>query len=133
MLAHQEESMSEDERAIRNLIALWMKASKAGDLKTVLDLMSDDVVFTVPGHAFGKTEFAAASEGIKGMNFEAVSEVLEIEVLGNRAWCQTHLSVTVTPPNAKPVKRSGYTLSILRKNPDGKWVIARDANLLAAD
>ena len=125
--------MSEDERAIRDLIATWMEASKAGDMKTVLGLMSDDVVFTVPGRTFGKQEFAAASEGMKGMNFEAVSEVLEIEVLGNRAWCRTRLSMTVTPPNAKPVKRSGYTLSILRKNPDGKWVIARDANLLAAE
>ena len=25
---------------------------------------------------------------------------------------------------------SGYTLTILRKRPDGAWVIARDANLL---
>ncbi len=28
--------------------------------------------------------------------------------------------------------RSGYTLTILRKEPDGRWVIFRDANLLAA-
>jgi ketosteroid isomerase-like protein len=29
--------------------------------------------------------------------------------------------------------RSGYTLTILRKNPNGAWVIARDANLLAPE
>jgi uncharacterized protein (TIGR02246 family) len=125
--------MSEDERVIRQLIATWIDASKSGDLQTVLGLMSKDVVFMVPGRSFGKEEFAAASEGMKGMNFEAVSEVLEIEVLGNRAWCRTHLTVTITPPNGKPVIRAGHTLSILRKTQDGKWVIARDANLLAVE
>jgi hypothetical protein len=29
------------------------------------------------------------------------------------------------------MRRSGYTLSILRKQPDGKWVLWRDANLVA--
>jgi three-Cys-motif partner protein len=32
-----------------------------------------------------------------------------------------------------PPRRSGYTLSIFRKNDDGKWVLFRDANLLAAE
>src|SRR5262249_46150065 len=61
-------SMSDDERAIRDLVATWMVASKAGDLATVLTLMSDDVVFMVPGREpFGKAAFAAASEGMKGV------------------------------------------------------------------
>jgi uncharacterized protein (TIGR02246 family) len=125
--------MSEDERAIRRLIATWIEASRGGDFQTVLGLMSDDALFMVPGRAFGRQEFAAASQAMKDMDFEGVSEVQEIEVLGNRAWCRTHLSVTVTPPNGKPVRRSGYTLSILRKEPGGKWVMMRDANLLAAE
>jgi uncharacterized protein (TIGR02246 family) len=55
--------MTQDERAIRELVDSWMKASKAGDLATVLDLMTDDVVFMVPGREpFGKEEFRAASE-----------------------------------------------------------------------
>ena len=41
--------MSPDERAIRELVDIWMKASRAGDTETVLGLMSDDVVFMVPG------------------------------------------------------------------------------------
>jgi ketosteroid isomerase-like protein len=37
----------------------------------------------------------------------------------------------MTPPDGgTPVRRSGYTLSVLRKNADGQWVLARDANLL---
>ena len=33
----------------------------------------------------------------------------------------------------KPVRRSGYTLTILQKLPDGRWVLARDANLMTAE
>ncbi len=36
-------------RAIRDLVATWMAASKAGDLETVLSLMTDDAIFVVPG------------------------------------------------------------------------------------
>jgi uncharacterized protein (TIGR02246 family) len=54
--------MSPDERAIRELIAKWMQASQAGDTATVLGLMTDDVVFMVPGQEpFGKQAFQAAS------------------------------------------------------------------------
>jgi uncharacterized protein (TIGR02246 family) len=54
---------TDNERAIRNLIETWMAASKAGDLATVLSLMTDDVIFMVPGkEPFGKEAFAKASE-----------------------------------------------------------------------
>ena len=39
-----EEPMSEDERAIRELIATWIAASKAEDTETVLGLMADGVL-----------------------------------------------------------------------------------------
>jgi ketosteroid isomerase-like protein len=38
--------------------------------------------------------------------------------------------LTVTPPGGEPVRRAGYTLTILRKRPAGKWLLARDANLM---
>jgi uncharacterized protein (TIGR02246 family) len=125
--------MTEDERAIRDLIATWMDASKKGDLQTVLSLMADDIVFMVPGRSFGKEAFVAASQGMQGTQFEGRSEVQEVEVLGDWAWCRTHLTVTAIPPNGNPVRRFGNTLSILRKKPDGKWVLARDANMLAPE
>ena len=36
----------------------------------------------------------------------------------------------MTPPGGKPMRRAGYTLTILRKEADGRWLLARDANLL---
>ena len=55
--------MNEDEMQIRGVVAAWMAATKAGDVETVLNLMTDDVVFLVPGKPpMRKGEFAAAAK-----------------------------------------------------------------------
>jgi uncharacterized protein (TIGR02246 family) len=123
--------MAPDERAIRELVKKWMAASEAGDLDTVLGLMTDDVVFMVPGRApFGKDEFADAARKMKDVRMQGTSEIKEIEVLGDWAWVRNHINVTMTPPGGTPTRRSGCTLTILKKQPDGRWLLARDANLL---
>lgn len=126
--------MTDDERAIRALVETWMAATAAGDAETVLQLIADDAIFMVPGQPpFGKDSFAAASEVAKDVRIEGQSDIQEIQVLGDWAYLRNYLRVTVTPPGGKPVKRSGHTLTILRKNADGRWVLTRDANLLAFD
>jgi uncharacterized protein (TIGR02246 family) len=126
--------MTNDEQAIREVVATWLAASKAGDVETVLGLMTDDVLFMVPGSApFGKEEFAAASRAMKEVEFEGTSEIVELHVCGDWAWIRNRLRVVVTPPGAARMVRSGYTLTILRKEQDGKWRLARDANLLAPE
>jgi uncharacterized protein (TIGR02246 family) len=123
--------MTDDERAIRDLVATWMAASQSGDVAAVLGLMADDVVFMVPGREpFGKDAFAAASQSMKDVRFEGSYDIREIEVLGDWAYLRNHISISITPPGGEPVRRAGYTLSILRKQSDGKWVLARDANLV---
>lgn len=126
--------MSEDERAIRAVIDTWMKATRDHDLDTMLHLMADDVVFlTVGQEPFGKEAFASATRGIQDMRVEGTAQVEEVEVLGDRAWSRTHLTVTMTPPGGEPKRRSGHALSIFRKKADGAWVLARDANLMMED
>jgi uncharacterized protein (TIGR02246 family) len=124
--------MQSDDQAIRQLIATWLNASKAGDTEKVLSLMAEDVVFLVPGQPpmRGKAAFAAAQGALSQFNIEANSEVQEIKVFGEWAYCWTTLTVVVTPrKGGAAVKRSGNTLSILQKE-GGSWVIVRDANLL---
>jgi uncharacterized protein (TIGR02246 family) len=123
--------MSDDERAIRELVATWMAASEARDVATVRGLIADDVVFMVPGREpFGKEAFAAASQSMKDIRFEGSYDIREIEVQGDWAYLRNHITVTMTPPGGEPARHAGYTLSILRKEPSGKWVLARDANLV---
>jgi uncharacterized protein (TIGR02246 family) len=126
--------MSDDVRAIRNLIDRWMKASKAGDTKAVLSMMTDDVIFMTCGRdPFGKEEFAASSATMKDMKIDGTADVKEVTVTGDWAWARSHLTVSVTTPDGKEMRRSGYVLSILFKDMDGIWRIARDANLLRAE
>lgn len=125
--------MTEDERAIRQVVETWMDATKRGDTAAVLDLMTDDVVFTVAGREpFGKAEFAAASKGMGGVRFEGTNDIQEVQLMGGWAFIRNRIEITVTPPGGQAMHRAGYTLTILRKEADGKWRLARDANLVTA-
>lgn len=127
--------MQNDEQEIRQLTSTWMTATKAGDVDTILSLMSDDAIFLVPGQpVMRKPDFAAAARAQSGPDapkFDGSSEIQEIRILGDWAFMWTKLTVVATPPgNTASITRKGYTLTILKKQ-DGKWVLARDANLLA--
>lgn len=124
--------MRDDEQAIRQVVERWMSASKSGDIATVLSLMTDDVVFMVPGQEpFGKAAFAAASEQMGDVAMEGTSEIIELQVAGDFAFIRNRIAMSVTPPGGATVRRSGHTLTVLRREPDGQWRLARDANLLA--
>jgi uncharacterized protein (TIGR02246 family) len=124
--------MTDDERAIRELVETWMAATRSGDLKTVIELMADDVVFMAPGREpFGKEEFRAASEAMRGAEIDGTAEIREIRVIGDWAWIRNHIELTVTPPEGEPQHRAGYTLTILNKGDNGRWRLFRDANLVS--
>ena len=127
--------MSSDELEIRQLVQTWMDATKAGDIDTVLSLMATDVVFLLPGQPpmMGKERFAdaARAQAAPGApRFEGTSEIQEIKIFGEWAFMWARLTVVVTPADGPVMQRAGHTLSILRKE-NGRWVLARDANMLA--
>lgn len=127
--------MNADELAIRNLVARWHSASAAGDVEAVLRLMDEDVVFLVAGHPpmKGRSTFEQGLRGLLALNrIESTSEIQEIEVSGNLAYCWSVLNVRVTPKSGdRSVIRSGSAISILRKQTNGSWLVVRDVNLLA--
>jgi|SRR5687767_2003620 len=128
--------MTDDERAIRQVIADWLRFSEKSDLPRILKLMTDDVVFLVCGRApFGKDEFASGfHDGLGKYTLEATSDVREVQITGELAFCSTDLTVVMTPLNGDPpVRRRGNTLSVFRKSPTGTWQLARDANLLSVE
>jgi uncharacterized protein (TIGR02246 family) len=126
--------MHSDEQQIRELVASWMAATQASDIETVLSLMTDDVVFLMPGRAeMRKTEFAAqarAQASPSAPSFEGTSTIQEIQVSGDWAFMWTKLTVVVTPPGAAAFTRAGHTLTVLKKEA-GRWRLARDANMLS--
>ncbi|HEY1863948.1 MAG TPA: SgcJ/EcaC family oxidoreductase [Roseiarcus sp.] len=123
--------MTDDARQIRELVDSWIAASKARDLPALMEMMTDDVVFMTPGRPpFGKAEFAADSERMKGATIDARAEVQEIEVFGPRAYVRNHIQAELAFPGQEPRRMSGYAMTVLRKDADGRWRIARDANLV---
>jgi uncharacterized protein (TIGR02246 family) len=120
--------MTDDEQAIRDLMNTWMAASLAGDTKTVLELIADDVVFLTTGRPpFGKREFAAG-----GPPYRLVprQQVHEVEVSGDLAFARSRLEVAVTPKEgANPIHLAGETLSVFRRE-EGGWRLCRDSNFL---
>lgn len=128
--------MRNEEDAIRDLVAAWMRASESGDLNQLLSLMADDVVFLTPGNPpmHGRESFAIAFAGAMDLfRMEGVPEIQEVRVQGDLAYCWNHLTVTMTPRSGgTAMRRRGHALSIFRRGLDGRWLLFRDANLLGA-
>ena len=127
--------MTTDEQAIRELVDTWMRASMAGDLDRVLELMAEDVVFLGEGRPpmRGREAFAAVSRAREGkVRIEGTAEIQEVRVFGEWAYCWNELTIVMHPADGSPSsERRGPALSVLRKNADGRWVIFRDANMVA--
>ena len=125
--------MSEDELAIRSVVASWIDATRRGDIQSVLDLMTEDALFLVPGQApMDKAAFEAASHSQSSakLQIDAESEIQEVRVEGAMAFMWSRLAVTVTPSGTgDPIKRAGHTLTVFRKV-GTRWLLCRDANLL---
>ena len=86
----------------------------------------------MPGREpFGKQTFAANSRSMDGVKLEGSAHIRELKVLGDWAYLRNFIKITITPPGGETVRRSGFTLTILRKEPDGRWLLARDANLVS--
>ena len=126
--------MSGDEQAIRDLIATWMRATAQGDLPQILKLMAEDVVFLTPGQSpmRGRDAFASSfKKAIEQFRVESSSDIQEIRIIGDWAYCWNHLQIKMIPRGkGTPMRRSGYTLTLFTRQPDGSWVLFRDANLV---
>jgi len=112
-----------------------MEATAAGDLSRVLELMADDVVFLGAGRPpmRGKETFAAATRAMEGKGrIEGSADIQEIRVFGEWAYLWNQLTIAIHPPSgAPPARLTGPVLSILHKGADGRWVVVRDANMVA--
>jgi len=116
------------------LVALWHSATAAGDVETVLGLMSEDVVFLGTGRPpmRGRGSFESGLRKLLTTHgVESTGEVREVEVSGDLAYCWTDLTVRIVPRSGDAsTTRAGSALSILRKQADGAGVVVRDANML---
>jgi len=124
--------MSDDREAIEDVLRKWREATARGDLGTVLGLMTDDAVFLRPDHEpMSREQFADVFRAFPaGLRIDTQQQVHDLTVSGDLAYAWTHLVVTMTPAGGVGTTRSGHVLTVFRRGADGRWQLARDANLL---
>jgi uncharacterized protein (TIGR02246 family) len=126
--------MGPDERAIRELHSTWIDAVNAGDLGRLLTMMADGVVFLNPGRApLGRDGFSAVFPAAhQQARINCISELEEVVVVGEVAYTRSRDSLSVIPrAGGETMQLAGDRLTVYRKHPDGRWLLARDAHTLS--
>ena len=126
--------MGPDERAIRKVHSTWIDAVNAGDLVCLLSLMADDVVFLNPGQApFGRDGFSHAfSSAHQQAVVRCISELEEVVVVGEVAYTRSRDALSVTRRSGgEATQLAGYRITVDRRQPDGRWLLARDAHTVS--
>jgi uncharacterized protein (TIGR02246 family) len=126
--------MGPDERAIREMHSTWIDAVNAGDLACLLNMMADDVVFLGPGQApCGRDGFAPNfSAAHQQARINCISELEDVVVVGEVAYTLSRDSLSVTPrAGGEATELAGHRITVFRKQPDGRWLLARDAHTLS--
>jgi uncharacterized protein (TIGR02246 family) len=129
------EANPHDVEQIEQVMAEWRRLTAAGDVDGLLALMTDDVVFLTPGNPpIGKEEFVKGFRQVSAkVRIESTQDVRDIRASGDIAYAWSHLSVDMTPKESggKGWQNSGHVLSVFRRSHSGKWLLARDANLMS--
>ena len=123
-----------EEKKIHEVHSAWIDAAYAGDLARLLTLMADDAVFLNPGQApVGREGFSAKfSTAHQNLRISCRSDLEEVVVIGEVAYAQSRDTLSVTPrAGGAAAHLAGHRLAIYRKQPGGRWLLARDANTLS--
>ena len=127
--------MASDEREIRTVHSIWIDAVNAGDLARLLTLVAEDVVFLTPGQAlFGREGFSSNFRTAhQQMRICCTSELEEVVVVSEVAYTRSRDALSVTARGGREATQfAGYRITIYRRQPDGRWLLARDAHTLSA-
>jgi uncharacterized protein (TIGR02246 family) len=122
------------EQEIRQVMDEWRRLSAQGDVDGLLALTTYDVVFLTPGNPpIRRKEFAEGFRQVSAKaRIESTQDVRDIRVSGDIAYAWSELSVVLTPNDdaGKKWENSGHVLSVFSRSATGKWLLARDANLM---
>ena len=126
--------MGPDEQKIHAVHSAWIDAVNAGDLDRLLALTTDDVVFVNPGQPpFGRDGFSVTfSAAHQRVRIRCSSELEEVVVVGEVAYTRSRDALLVAQrAGGSATELAGHRITVYRKQPDGRWLLARDANTLS--
>src|SRR4051812_49006599 len=96
--------------------------------------MTHDAVLLNPGlPPFGRDDFSARfSAAHREVRIRCTSELEEVVVVGELAYARARDALSVVPrAGGESTQLAGDRLTIYRKQPDGRWLLARDAHTLS--
>jgi len=123
-----------DEQQIRQVMDDWRRHTAEGNVDGLLSLLADDVIFLTPGNPpITKKDFAEGFRKVSAKaRIESTQEVKDLRASGDIAYAWSYLNIVLIPKDGgKRSESSGHVLTVYRKSPSGRWLLARDANLVA--
>ena len=115
-----------DVSAIRGVVDAFGEALLAGDWDATGALFTEDVVFMVPDvPELGRAAWRAMVDEAQLAYHEVTFEVSEIDGRADLAFLRGTFSGTVSAGEAEPSEVVSKYVWILKKQPDGSWLIAR--------
>ena len=125
-----------EEQAIRAAHAAWVEAVNAGDLAALDRLMSEDALFLAPGRPpLGRSGFAETFLAAhRTLQIRCESVLQEVSIAGGLACALSQDMLAVAPRSGgEATALAGHRMTLYRKQPDGRWLLARDAHTLTAE
>lgn len=125
--------MGNNDSTIREVHSSWIDAANAGDLARLLALMADDAVFLSPGdEPLGRDGFSAKfSAAHQQLRLNCISDLEEVVVVGDVAYTRSRDALhVISRADGEATQLAGYRMSVYRQQPDGRWLLARDAHTL---
>lgn len=127
-------TVTREASAIRTVIESWYRAMQDGDVDRLISLVTRDVIVKPPGVTpiTGRSALHGALSAFLKEQSEAVDyEIQEVEVCGQLAFARIFEHAAMRPRSgADAFTVSGIHLTILRRQPDGEWLVARDISSL---
>jgi uncharacterized protein (TIGR02246 family) len=118
--------------AVSGWLEKWNAATEAQDLPALLSMVTDDVIVLPPGRppVRGKSELGALyTQAFSRFRMEQDSTFAEIVLAGDWAFAWGADAVVLTPAaGGEPIRVSGSAVSILKREADGAWRLARGIN-----
>lgn len=128
--------MTPEQQEIHAVHSIWIDAVNAGDLALLLTLITDDLVLFSPGQEpFGQEVFSKVfSTAHQDLRIDCASDLEEVVVVGEVAYTRSRDTVSVTPhAGGETAWHAGHRITIYRRQPDGRWLLARDAHTLVPE
>jgi uncharacterized protein (TIGR02246 family) len=118
-----------DRKGIQDVTDRWLKAMVNNDSTAVAAEYTEDAMLLPPNEPVVKGRAAIRhylGQFPKITSFKA--PLVEMDGHGDLAYVRGTYEVTLMPPGAKtPAKEAGKFIEIRQKQPDGSWLIQRDA------